>query len=462
MRVALARTRTGRLRSVNLAEVLEKSFVVFALLLFMGAVLPLFRQPTLPGLVASGGPEGRDLFSQMLFLCVYVVTFVLVVTRWKKLVRVLTSDKLLLLLVSLALVSLFWSAAPGLTLQRGVALLGTTLFGAYLATRYTLNQQLRLLAWGLGLAAIFSVIFALVLPYYGISSGAQTVGELPTERTARAWRGVFSTNNVLGRLMVLGAVVFLLTVLQRKRQLLAWAGFGLCSVLILLANSATALMILLTLLALLPLYTALRWRRNFFVPMLIFTTLLGGSVASLIISNPEALLDVLGRDITLTGRTELWKASLEMIWQRPFLGYGYNAFWLGWEGGSSYVWLITGYEMPHAHNGFLDLWLDLGLLGVSIFALWLVSNLVRGVGLIRASRGLEGTWPLLYLTFITFYNLTESAILSRNSIFWVLFVAIALSLRFPRSSTLVTHEYTLKRSFLDGSPKESDRSEQTS
>jgi len=95
-------------------------------------------------------------------------------------------------------------------------------------------------------------------------------------------------------------------------------------------------------------------------------------------------------------------------------------------------------QLPHAHNGFLDLGLDLGLLGVAILALCLVANFARGVALLRSSRNPEGLWPLVYLTFFVLYNLTESTILIRNNIFWVLFVTIVVSLGAWRSSVRVS------------------------
>ncbi len=419
-------TPFGRLgfNTMDLARALEKGFVVLALLLYAGAVVPLLHQS---GPTRAEGAED-DLLMQGALLCVYGISFCLVAVRWRRFVYVAAGDKLLLSLVGIALISFVWSAAPGVTLQRGVALLGTTLFGAYLATRYTLREQLRLLARALGMAAVLSIAFALALPSYGIS-GVEAAGYIPDPATVEAWRGAFVTKNVLGRLMVLGVVVFLLLILTRKRLAFAWGGLGLCSGVLLFTNSATALVILLTMLAVLPLYAVLRRRRTLAIPIFVLAVIVGAGIAIWLLSNAESVLDVLGRDVTFTGRTELWEASVHMIQQRALLGYGYGGFWLGWEGKSAYVWLLTQIETPHAHNGFLDLWLDLGLLGSTIFVLGFVATFFRSLKLIRTYRGSEALWPLLYLTFIPLYNLTESALLTRNSIFWVLYVAVVLSVQ---------------------------------
>ncbi|WP_049558612.1 O-antigen ligase family protein, partial [Limnoraphis robusta] len=75
------------------------------------------------------------------------------------------------------------------------------------------------------------------------------------------------------------------------------------------------------------------------------------------------LLGLIGKDPSLTGRTDLWAWAREMIDKRPWLGYGYTAFWQGLDGGSAYIIRAARWPVPYSHNGILDLWLDIGLLG---------------------------------------------------------------------------------------------------
>ncbi|CAA9319106.1 MAG: hypothetical protein AVDCRST_MAG93-5659, partial [uncultured Chloroflexia bacterium] len=128
-----------------------------------GALIPLLIRQGAQGdqELAQGDP-----LSQVVWLGVYATTSLLIVTRWRRFLWVATRDKLLLLLVGLAVVSVVWSVAPAITLRRDVALLGTTLVGAYFAMRYEPGEQLRLLAWALGVAALLSLLFALALPSY--------------------------------------------------------------------------------------------------------------------------------------------------------------------------------------------------------------------------------------------------------------------------------------------------------
>ena len=401
----------------------EKGFTVLALFLFTGALVPLLRVPS----GAFMGGTSADIVQQdpvilTMWLGLYGITSLLILARWRRFVHVATRDKLLLLLVGIAMLSVLWSFAPQITLRREVALVGTTLFGAYLAARYNSGELLRLLAWALGVAALLSLIFALMFPSYGTVSGAYG---------SDAWQGAFvGGKNVLGRIMALSVLVFLLLALStRKHRLVLWSGFGLSAGLLWMSNSVTSLISLLTILLLLPLYWALRWRYNLVVALLILAVVAGGIAVTWLLVNAEDVLGVLGRDTTLTNRTNLWPAVIEMIRQHPWLGYGYGAFWLGWSGEAAHVsiWVIVSNPpILHAHNGFLDLWLDLGLLGLVTFAFGFSLAALRAVSWARATKTAEGLWPLVFLSFIVLYNFTESSILVHNNIFWILYVAVVL------------------------------------
>jgi O-antigen ligase len=101
------------------------------------------------------------------------------------------------------------------------------------------------------------------------------------------------------------------------------------------------------------------------------------------------------------------------------------------DGESAYIWYATRWTPPNAHNGLLDLWIDLGLLGVSIYLLGFLTSFIRAIARVRLSRTTEEFWPVLYMLYIVLANLTESTMLERNSLYWVLFGAVILSIRLP-------------------------------
>jgi O-antigen ligase len=348
----------------------EKIFVVFSLLFFTDAILPVVNE-------VSG--IQINLIIQVCLVGIQAGSVLLLFAWWRKVFHTASKEKLLWILLGIVVVSVFWSDAPITTLGSIRNLLPVILLGVYFAARYSLKEQLQLLAWMLGIAALLSVAFALALPSYGVM-GIAPNSKAEALSHVGAWRGIYSHKNVLGRIMVLSAVVFLLLATNsHKYRWLLWTGFGLSAGLILLSTSKTSLIIFLTLVFLLPLYKALRWNYSLAVPFFITVVLTGGSVAILFLGNAEILLGAFGRDLTLTGRTELWAAVLEKIWQRPWLGYGYFGFWRGLEGASTDVLECSPMEAPHSHNGLLDLWLDLGLLGLSVFILSFIAVCLRSV-----------------------------------------------------------------------------------
>jgi O-antigen ligase len=229
--------------------------------------------------------------------------------------------------------------------------------------------------------------------------------------------------------MSLGALVFFfLATSSRKYVWVKWVGFCLCVSLLLLSTAKTALIVFVVTMAVIPLYKALRWNQTFALAFFIVLILVGGAMATLFLNNAETILGTFGRDTTLTGRTLLWPAVLYKIWQRPWLGYGYGGFWLGWDGESADVWRIVRWEVPHAHNGFLDVWLNIGLLGLLAFALSFLATWLQALSWARRTKTAEGLWPFAYLTFLILTNLGESTFFRLQSI-WVLYVALTLSMQ---------------------------------
>lgn len=393
--------------SVKLLEKLEWVFGFFALQLSSGTVL---------NTLVSGAEGGDSPVLQAVWFGIYIISFCLILTRKEQFITVINRDKLLLLLVGIAVFSYHWSAIPALTLRRGVALIGTTLFGVYLATRYSPGQILRLLVWTLSIGALLSTVLALALPSYGVSLGA--------------WRGIYLHKNLMGRLMGLN-VVFLLLLNSsiRRYRWLVWAGIALSAGLVVLSTSKGALVYCLALVLVLPFYKSLQLKFTLAVPFLIILILVNASVAVGILDNLEFIVvEKLGKDLSFTGRTVLWELVIEMIKQHPLLGYGYSAFWRGLAGPSAYVVTAAQWTAPHAHNGFLDLLLNVGLLGGTVFILGFVVNVIRSIIWLRFTKKVEDIWPLLFLTATLLYNLAESTLIERHHFLWIVYVVTVFSI----------------------------------
>jgi O-antigen ligase len=135
-----------------------------------------------------------------------------------------------------------------------------------------------------------------------------------------------------------------------------------------------------------------------------------------------------GRNTTLTGRTDLWGATVASILQRPWLGYGFNAFWEGMQGASYSVITTVGWYVRHSHNGFIDLSLDLGMLGLATFVTGYLVLSKRALQICRRVPGPASYWFCAFLCFMLLYNLDESSILVQNNIFWIVYTSTAVNI----------------------------------
>lgn len=400
----------------NLLSLLEVAFVVAVFLLFEpGQLLDILRGREAG--IAAQGAGSADVVQRAVRVGIYGIALLFLAWRSRRLIYWITRDKFLLLLMGLALFSVFWSFAPQVTVTRGFALLGTTLFGVYLAMRFSLEEQMRLLSWTLGVAMLLSVLVVFVLPTYGLMEGGE-------------WQGIFRHKNALGRMMALGAIIFFLRAVgSRSYRWINYAACGLSIWLLLLSDSIGALATFLTLVVLLPLYYALRWSYTLAVPFFIVTVLAGGAVTLWLLSDAEFVLNAFGKETTLSGRTEIWDAVFDKIREQPWLGYGYSGFWLGWEGESAYVWLsVPGDFFPaHSHSGYLDTWLDLGLLGLSLLVAGFAVALIKALRVARLTTTTVALWPPIFLAFMLLSNVPESSILKPNDLWWALYVATVLS-----------------------------------
>ena len=337
----------------------------------------------------------------------------------------------------LAFISVIWSISPKLTLLRSVSLAGTTCFGVFFSIRYRLEQQLQIVASVIISMAIISLIFIAVVPSEAIMHGVHE----------GAWRGTFFHKNFLGKNMVIGVLAVLTANLVGKiRPLFTLGGAGLCAVLLVGSQSVTSIVTATACVLLLMLFSKLETYPGGFHRLFIAISLLviGALVAILLYDNIDSALQVFGRDKTLTGRTQLWTILLDKAMSRLWLGYGYGAFWQGRAGVSGEVTEAFGNWYPtHAHNGFMDLLLDLGLVGLLVFIATFAVIVFRAYKLAMQSQSNISLWPATYISFFMIHNLAESDLFRPLSIMWPLFVAATVQvLAGNRKANYVSREPT--------------------
>jgi exopolysaccharide production protein ExoQ len=363
------------------------------------------------------GARSGTLLTNIIWASMYVVAAIFVMQHCKNFKLSIRRSWIFLAPIGIAIVSLVWSDDRGLTFLRCVALVGTTLQSYYLAVRFNYKRLLRALGWVGFISMVLSYFFALFLPKVGIG----------TDVFAGDWLGIFPHKNGLGGNATLWFLVFLvLSGNDRENPWAARFGAGASLLLVFLSNSASSIVSCVIILAI------FLGRRAFWLPRWALVAIGVGAVGllnwGLTSESLEAVVNSVGRDPTLTGRTEIWGLVWIMIMDKPILGYGYGAFWRGLEGPSEFVWRSFGMPLFYSHNGFLDVWLDVGVVGLLLFLAGLAICFKKAARMFQASKNAESMWPLLFLILLFVSNLTEGTILRVNLLPWLLYMTIALKL----------------------------------
>jgi exopolysaccharide production protein ExoQ len=409
----------------------EYYFSVISIILFCDAILPLLRPGAIDlsnSQVMGVDPVEGSITNQIIYILIYIITFSLLITK------VMRKDRGVIyklfwfdLLMILVIVSISWTGYPLLTIRKIIGILGTTLFGFYFASRFPITESLKLTNFAFCIMAILSLITGIILPHYGVMAG-QHEG---------AWRGIFIHKNILGRMMSMYTIMAYSLLRICKNKVYLWH-ILLAICLVILSKSASAIIIT----ALLLMFGHFLKIQKLPLPLVIFLTgifiILIFGISVYVSENFDTLLTSFGKDATLTGRTELWGELFKMIAVHPILGYGYGGFWTGGIGESAIVDAVTGWSVAHAHNGYINVMLDLGCTGLALYLIIFFKNYLSFFGQYFLKRRDVFIWGILFFTYLLATNLSESEILETNDIFWVLFIYAVFQYKF----------YTKKKLYL--------------
>jgi exopolysaccharide production protein ExoQ len=397
----------------------ERLFVIVLLLVSMhvvsGLLSSIHANTETSNAIISTGVHLPSVLAEMV---IYIWCACLVVPRWKTTLLAVKAAWPILLLPALVILSSLWSVNPLLTLRRSSFFTLSTIMAIYLGERFTLEEFAGLFAqaecWFIfGTVATYLVYPAKVLD--------------PSH--PGAWRGLTIQKNVFGECM---AVAILLLMLVRFRRHRAMQRIFLCVsiVMLYLSHSVTPTVSCAIVLAAIPVLRRIS-RLRIKERAVAYTFCGAASVLGLfLITNySTSLLSAFGRDSTLSGRAQLWSLVMDAIWKRPLLGYGYEAFWEGFQGVSRGILESTGWLVPMAHNGYLEVWLGIGLVGLVAFFILFFWAVRMALQLLRHDRRFVAIWPIAYLLFFALHNMGESTLLTRTTFEFIVFVQVSVALQ---------------------------------
>jgi exopolysaccharide production protein ExoQ len=396
---------------------------VFAVIIQMGAFVSL-------ALVISGGSlreQIRDPSNTVAIGLSATSLGVFALPRIRQMGFLASKNVVSALFIVLVLMSTIWSLNPDLTIRRGAGYLLTMVLAAYMSVRFGSDGSMRVLSRGFAVAAIGSLVFVAAFPQYGIMGGTGLAGE---------WRGVFPHKNVLGPVMAVAVFTELyLLVVGSGRPRWRWALLGLYLALVVLSQSATAWFLSAFYLTGTCVY--LLWKRDRLagVLALIVVLLIVAVVVVVFGDDPERMLGLVGKDTTLSGRTTLWSVVAEFIRERPVLGWGYRAMWNLDDPTTTLADKLTGgWGVTSSHNAFLEITLQLGLVGVALVAGMIVIALWRALRCCRVGIVPLGWFSLMFFVGAIVAAQTLDTMGQNQVIDWVLFNVLAFSCGIALSS----------------------------
>ncbi|MEG4046405.1 O-antigen ligase family protein [Microcoleus sp. Pol17_C1] len=405
-------------KKVGLA--LEKSFA--GLYIFIS---PFLTQPPFNYLhfVNLKDPEGGILKLIPYFFYPWVV---LVLTSRVKVfssnfieifAKILRMNPFFLLYTLLPLLSTLWSLVPEETLRAGLAFSGFTAFGFYIAAQYKWEDLSRFWRWGY--TAIGLASFVMKPPGAG------------------DFVGLTQSKNSLGGVLALCTAFWYLHYSQgAKTQKERWIALGMMffSFYLVRANkSGSALVITIILIIAVSSLNFLKkltfqWAFTAIICFLVVSIIL----TVFVVDNLEDIIvGGLGKDLTLTGRTEFWPQLMAAVNQRPWFGYGYDGFFqqdkLGAGTPAYFIYTPSGFQPENPHNGGIGILLAFGWPGLILMMTSLLLNLAYAVRYLSRST-LEGAGiPICFLVSIIMSNITEGYIIDIGNP-WLSYVMLTVRL----------------------------------
>lgn len=391
---------------------LEKWYVVVGILLFAGGLIPVQR-------AQSERSPALDHINSILQACVFAIFAMFMVANSRQVFAALSRVKTIMAICLLATASSLWSINPVFTFRRTLIFWGLTLFTIYFAERFSFKEQVDLMYAAIVFEIFATLATAILLPKVGIS------GDLH----AGAWKGLFIHKNNLGQFM--GFSILFLLYARPSSANRKWRAFLLllATAFMFLSHSATPVLAVVLVVCLIGLFHLSRIRKRNNLPLWIGLAPFIVSLGILLIVIREFVLTSIGKDATLTGRLPIWSATLHVIADRLFFGYGYASFWETKNIYSLGIRTVIQWPgAPHAHNGYIDTLVDLGLVGLSLFLCIYASSILKAARRLRNNIGLYPSWPIAYILFYGISNLTESSLVQSHKFLWLPFVWITCEL----------------------------------
>jgi len=319
-----------------------------------------------------------------------------------------------LLAAGFLLISVLWSVDPRVTLSQGTIYLAAVLGAIGIVQALDSNELMDLAASICGLSAVASIVQFVIFPEPG------------------DFRGIFSQKNLLGEAMAVG-VLAALHGTRITRKFRYFCIIMLCSIVALMSKSATSVLTIIVFLWL-DILGRLYLRGGSTRTLSTCLAIVSVPIAIFVVMNEDLILDLFGKDRSLSGRTYIWTYAIDAIGERPILGWGFCAFWSSLNSVARQIaqeiaarhdtWFV--WTIPEAHNGMLEFLLEIGFAGTLLFTIIWIRNLAMALKCMAGPARQFGLSSILLLLGILVNGVSEEVLLGAGQVWTSFFFVMGL------------------------------------
>lgn len=369
----------------------------------------------------EGSPLDRFVYFALTLLAIAVLC-----QHHRKIGAVLRANWPIVLFFTYCAISTLWSEYPSVAFKRWVKAIGDISMVFVILTDTNCVAAIKRVFSRVGFVLLpLSILF---IKYY------PELGRGYSPEGAVGYQGVTTSKNQLGMITLLLGIGLTWSLIQAFRHLNGkqktrtivahLATLSMVAWLLWIADSATSTYCFILATILMLITSLSRHGRKPVVVYLLSASVLTLVLVAMFFDTGGTLLGSVGRDTTLTGRTDIWKLALGMS-GNPIFGTGFESFWIGER--LQKVWKIYRFHLNEAHNGYIEVYLELGWLGITLLGLLIVTGF-RNV-LAEFRRGSEiASLKFAFLVVAVIYNLTESGFRILDPVWIFFFFGIAASL----------------------------------
>jgi O-antigen ligase len=369
--------------------------------------------------MAEARDADRDLPIVIQNIAVYLLSVACILPFIKPVWALARRNAMMFSVVGWAILSVAWSDQRPTSAVNAVRFAINVMLVIYLFERYSGNDIQKLMILVGCIAAAGNILMVVAFPQYGI--------QVRNLAAFGAWEGIFGQKNLCGLemlILVLPAFFIKLTGIYAKVLRLGYVAIALG--IIVMTQSVGAWIVTafcMAFVVLLKLTSRMSGKDTAVVVTAVVGVLLAGG--AIVFSNYDAIMYGVGKDPTMTGRTNLWAGLIHLAMYRPVLGYGYSAFWQGLNGPSRGLALeLNWHGLGGAESGILEAWLELGIVGVLLYAAIFLRAVKDALYCFGRGASSAALWYMSILFYVVATNIEGGALVMPSNLMCILpFVA---------------------------------------